>query len=349
MTTHRHRRSRPAFTLIELLVVISIIALLVALLLPAFGAIRTTAKVTSTTAMYTSLDSAINLYRNEQSLGGALPPSSTDYITDPHAIADPNQITVVQMPNVKVAGAHLLLQALAGADLRGTPGFRDFDRDSQRMWANDTHAGVGGAYEIDLTTGEPKKPRFPSTDATYVDSDMIAKNARTIQELSDDGVVKAWVDQQANTPTKDLRLFVDAWQQPILYYKGRPAGRQMISSTANKKPGVYTQEDNAIITGSRDGRETMSGLDLGAGLQEPTKTYSQIGSAKAPLRLRKATRVPTAPAYDGSLARFILDPTKTNLNDPVKRNSYLLISAGPDGIYGTEDDVVNWTRGLQQQ
>ena len=44
------------------------------------------------------------------------------------------------------------------------------------------------------------------------------------------------------------------------------------------------------------------------------------------------------------MARYILDRSNRVRNTPVNRDSYLLITAGPDGIYGNEDDITNWKR-----
>jgi len=52
----------------------------------------------------------------------------------------------------------------------------------------------------------------------------------------------------------------------------------------------------------------------------------------------------TDTAYDHSFLRFILDASVKARATPVQKDSYLLISAGPDARYGTDDDVLNWTR-----
>ena len=46
--------------------------------------------------------------------------------------------------------------------------------------------------------------------------------------------------------------------------------------------------------------------------------------------------------FDNSLARFILNHKVTARNEPVNKDSYLLISPGPDALWGTEDDITNF-------
>jgi hypothetical protein len=107
-------------------------------------------------------------------------------------------------------------------------------------------------------------------------------------------------------------------------------------------PGIFWQEDNGIITGSHNGADPeYHGIDFGAGWIDDDNTYfHRIGDAVAPLPQVDLTEE----RFEYSLARFIRDPSVQARNTPVRRDSYMLISAGPDGTYGTEDDVTNWTR-----
>ena len=117
----RHLKSR-AFTLIELLVVVTIIGLLVSILLPSFNAVRTKANITLTKAQYGSLETGLNLFRSEQSLGGSLPPSGSDNPDDSMLIANPQKLAGGNDGNdpARIAGAHLLFHAMGLIILRAT-------------------------------------------------------------------------------------------------------------------------------------------------------------------------------------------------------------------------------------
>ena len=101
------------------------------------------------------------------------------------------------------------------------------------------------------------------------------------------------------------------------------------------------QEDNAIITGSTSSEVSSAGIDFGAGIQADS-LYHRIGKADAPDFLVVLSG--DNPTYDDTFARFIWDPSIKARNTPVRKKEYLLISAGTDGIYGTADDITNWTR-----
>ena len=99
---------------------------------------------------------------------------------------------------------------------------------------------------------------------------------------------------------------------------------------------VRAQVDNALYTGfgPRD-----AGLDLGAGDTHPLRPYTTGGepdiSPSEPGDLK-------APEFDGTFARFIWDRRVTARTEPYNKDSYLLISAGPDALWGTQDDITNF-------
>jgi hypothetical protein len=77
-----------------------------------------------------------------------------------------------------------------------------------------------------------------------------------------------------------------------------------------------------------------------------TLRYHAIARAGAdgPEPTDKVTDILTDNRFADSFARFIIDGGTQARPAPVKPDAYLLISAGPDARYGTDDDVTNWTR-----
>lgn len=327
------KHTRKGFTLIEMMVVVAIIGLLLAALLPAFSTARNKAKNAQAQAIIKALDAGIVSYQAESALGGTLPPSSSDNPANKQVMKNPNIKGSGGSDEIRIAGAHLLAMALVGADGLGTTGFKDLNRNGR--WWDDIHDNKGGLYELDDTTLDTKYPRYGS--AGYVD-DKIRNNMKSLQEMEDYGVIQN-LSVSSQDVAREAQMFLDPWGMPILYYKANRSSKRMVVSD---KPGIYRQEDNGIITGTTKGQNSNVGIDFGAGKVDDN--YHEIIDEISPDAKTKINDIQTLTVYDHSLARFILDPSIKGRPTPVNKASYLLISAGLDSRYGTQDDIINWER-----
>jgi type II secretory pathway pseudopilin PulG len=333
-----------------MMVVVAIIALLLAALLPAFSAVRGQAKIAQASAQFKALDTGINAFRAEAALGGSLPPSASDNSDQRQTIANP-QNPPDTPPAVRVAGAHLLVHAMIGADGLGTPGFRDVNHDAKGLWSDDIHrkldpapgrSGIYALYQTGEQAGKEKFPRYGG--AGYVDEKM-KERVESLQNMLDEGKL-------LRPPSPDIALkegmFMDPWDHPILYYKANATSLRMTG--AQGKPGIFWQEDNGVITGSDGDIQKDDGLDFGQGTEGSCnggKCYHNIAVAKVPdppIQNYNPQTILTDTQYDHSFFRFILDASVKARATPVQKDTYLLISAGSDARYGTDDDVLNWTR-----
>lgn len=337
-----HRRG---FTLIELLVVVSIIALLIAILVPSLHGVRDAAKGVATKSQITSLSGGLDAYKQESALGGIYPPSKSDWdvtvdpasdeINDP--FADSGTLT-------HTTGASLLLYALSGADGLGTPGFPDLDGDGK--WSNDFDANgtstPPGAYgkgqEGTPNEGEPLVPRY----GPFADTDPLIKSIKSIGDLIENEVFLP-----PATPwgaDYDHKVFTDNWGYPILYYKARRGARALVEvdSGGRTLPGIYDPNDNLAITGilspsiREDGLQSLSG-PKGSSLHPLGNVIGNVGPTMPVATLETDT-------YRNTFERYIVDLSVTGRPTPVNKDSFLLISPGHDGLYGTSDDVTNFER-----
>jgi hypothetical protein len=126
------------------------------------------------------------------------------------------------------------------------------------------------------------------------------------------------------------RVFVDAFDRPILYYRARKAATVMVTQPGSAV-GVYDHRDNAVITGGAgfDGAE--------AGLRMQAKNINHpLASVEYAITMQNAIDEPET--FDS----YIYDRSSAARMRPVNADGFLLISAGRDGLYGTEDDIKNW-------
>ena len=341
----RTRRRPSAFTLIELLVVVAIIAILMGILLPSLWKVKTQAKVTKIKAQFQSLDAAIQSYVNS-SIGGSLPPSGSDNPDHPGTIYDPQDDLGHNSCNAEsddgYTGASLLVMALAGADLLGPPGFKDLPYDpttSNRLWWDNTSAfnsqggGTDGIYAMNEETWEPMFPRH----APFVDiSDGTIVSFHDLELI---GSIRNGEDAfQDKDRTRPAKVFADAFDVPILYYRAKIGGTYMIEDPGTpEEPGVYDHRHNDLITGSTASSGSRDGLDF-SGAQAG---YTKLNNPECP-EPDPETDDLTKDKWDDTFARYIWNDKIKARNEPVNKTGYLMISAGADKVFGTNDDITNW-------
>ncbi|HEY3242390.1 MAG TPA: prepilin-type N-terminal cleavage/methylation domain-containing protein [Phycisphaerae bacterium] len=303
--------------------------------------------------------------------------------TPPHygALANPRSITTATSMVIEhVPGISLLVYGLLGADLNGTAGFRDLN--GNRVWYDDfgnNYAAVppagmsNGLYSIypagaaGGNAGQSVHPRYGR-----LVGDQIAKRVDTFKHLTDERRIlngeAVLTDSGFFVPMGNQATLVDPWDHPMLYYRAKRTAKYMVTGMptglggggVGVQPGTYDQRDNILITGFvpgtgvPPGTPTWHGMDFGGGLVLASGEYHHITKYAFADALYATDAVDTNNAkFKDTFTRYIWDKKGHNvlaalnvqpLNLPVRPDSYLLISAGPDAIFGTADDVVNWDR-----
>lgn len=364
-----HHRGR-GFSLVELLTVMFIIGLLVGILIPSLNKARNAAKKTSTASTLQSIKVGLDLFRNENEKdflrSNGYPPSFA------HPPIPGSPFTTKESeegrfpftdnkpaPFPVVNGAHWLPAMLMGADRQGyiarasVPPTGNLNQEPWKWYARPPNG--------------PNPP--PARRNLYLDPNTRMVATEKLIGKPNLALFPDWATM------KSLPVIVDSFDQPILYYAANAQGRQtnMVADKREKDnvysggpqkdgPPYYFHQDNHGFTG--DGM-TEPGWDFGGGADPNTKAVHDIQYVGDDLTAAGLADRPdpailsNEPGYvQPTFARFILDRKlrdeleENKINGitidaatplrPVNDKSYLLISAGVDGKYGSLDDVANF-------
>lgn len=293
--------------MIEILVVVTIIAILVGLLLPAVHTVQKMARDTKQKAQLTAIELGLAAFKNDY---GDYPPSFC---------WDPGVSTSGTLRDY--CGAQKLAEAMLGWDLRGfhpdsawrSDGL-DENKTASTVYWDTSEAGLQkrrGRY-IDVDNANPfmlsgTYGLFPGVLAQlsdrYVLCDVFPVSERKIQ-LSDGKTVSPGT--------------------PILYYRANAANLlHKPDLLENTRLGIYNPRDNAWL------------VALGR-LADLNKTSPDPHWLAA-----DALQDRGMSGFD-YFYEYTRDPRVTAASWPYRPDSYLLISAGMDGYYGTNDDIRNF-------
>jgi hypothetical protein len=247
---------------------------------------------------------------------------------------------------VPITGAGLLAWALVGADLQGTPGFRTF-RDGSTYWASDTdNEGTdpsdSGAYALDPTTLQPLHKRVaPMVDLSRVEMSKFNRDTGNYE-------IPAEIEKREamgmNLPTRDYAMFLDAFGGPILYWRADPAGAVAVDASPNlvnaQNRGTYHFLDNGLLL--TDQADRLGGMvPASSARNEPVILRADRPDAPHNLIWDNTNHNDPRNPQKGFEA-YIRNEAAAARVTPYNPDSYLMISAGADGIFGSADDIANF-------
>ncbi len=300
--------NKKAFTIIELLTVMSIIVILLSILVPALNRVRRYAKVVMQKGQFHEISKGLELYQNDH--------DQTYPDSDPFgADGDP------------YCGAMKLCEAMLGQDGEG--------------YHPDSRFAADGLNATDIEDFYPFNLCQPTLASVYQNDPNLMANLRErisyvytediracrLGDLfADQGVFLTPVDTYANAVICDVFLNAsirsscaarsgEKMGMPVLYYKADPSKMSHDIANPDNTDNKYEYLDNYALT--------ALGLPWDPCAVHPL--YFDGTSAPGELFYRQ-TR----------------NKRITSTLKPHNEDTYILISAGWDGLYGTRDDVYNF-------
>ncbi len=297
---------RRGFTMTELLVVIGVIALLAGILLAAMGTVRQRAMATQTQSTMTEFSKACDTFQLEHGrYPGAIPEN---------VIAD---ASIGPIPPIS-STENALLDLMGGYRVMGPTTGTPADWDTDFLCNPPIVCHILGTWEIradrnrlgegPLLSGRPYSPYFTPKESQL-------------------GIAKG----QLPTTSSELPDLLDAWGQPIIFVRrARPSGPLAWLDTSGVPPsGVqpqfYTQGMLPYTTSTALGefgkdQMVLSILNAGGQMRQEA-TFAQI------------LRHPSFGTYGGGPGQA-MDRAQAG----TAQGAYVLISAGPDGVYFSRQD-----------
>lgn len=295
---------KTAFTIVELLTVMSIIIILTSLLLPAVNRARRHARDVAQKNHFRNIDQGLEMYRNDFD---DYPDSSyQDVCGEPYC------------------GAMKLCEVMAGQDGLGFHSdsklcFNGGPYSTNSLYPPPPVGGMTPAYENNLRSRkeylEPKDIQICSLENLY---------AGGTGSFDPKCMILGDVFRLARNIDTEERVGM-----PILYYR---ADVTKILHDPNSPP--FNPDENTNIYNYTDNQELLElGLPREPGVVHPLYQVSGDPQGRQFYNL----------TWDKNLTWDRGAPTDSFMR-PYKKDSYILISAGWDTLYGTRDDIFNFAQ-----
>lgn len=325
------------FTIVEMLTVMGIIAILIGLLVPALNQVKDYSRQVQQKSQFHSIDVALEMFKTDF---GAYPESY-----DNLGVSTTPPVSPLAQDINNYGGAQKLAEAMVGMDLLGfhpRSGFRSdgrnyFSYTNSYQWVYNTTNGIQNVGPDSEKSGEENiKARKKYIDMENANAFRMQDVYNTNLSASQGGASGVFLatnyvlcDVYSKNRTSGKKTGM-----PILYFKARiNYTLQDFSIDGDYTDDIYNYDDNRALVclGTADVTPVKHELEnlTGGG------TNAYVNFERMILNRQVQQSTITAANPDGIFR-------------PYRADSYILVSAGKDELYGTADDIFNFEKGSQQ-
>ncbi len=323
---------RGGFTIVELLTVMAVIAVLIGLLIPALSLVKDNAKEIQQSAQFHAIDVGLELYKSEY---GVYPESH-----DNLGSSTPAAVPPLADDSANYGGAQKLAEALVGWDLLGYHPKSGFRSDGENYFPASGSFTAGYEFVYDTTNGLDVGSYTEASAEENIKArtgpflDLENANAYTMYNVygteaasggfNEDNIVLCDVYAKQRTSGEKTGM-------PILYFR------------ANTNYTFQNYYGDGGSLGDTDYTNDVYNFDDNGNL-----IYLQ--TAESVPQDHEIMRGQNNDEYE-NFEKIVVNEQVVNTSGiyrPYRANSYILISAGKDGNYGTADDVMNFGRDTKE-
>jgi type II secretory pathway pseudopilin PulG len=317
-------RSGRGFTIIELLTVMSIIIILISVLVPALNKTRIFAKKVMQKGQFHEISKGLELFRNDHQ----------DTYPDSGAV-DSN--------GLGYCGAMRLCEALLGQDGMGYHPLSNFHSQQTDTYLFDLCIQTDPSL-LSGSTADPKLVANLQERIKYIDVENVRSyRLQNIYNWDISAGVNFYPTKGAFNNTYPNAVIGDVFQRATLLGAATPMGCPQRAGQKASMPVLYYKADPSKL--SHDAVTQPATTTPNTNIYNFDDNYA-ITALGCPWEGSRSSEHPMyLPANPGPLL-FLREITNTKITStprPHNEDGYILLSAGYDGLYGTKDDVFNFT------